>query len=286
MNEVPKRKTFKPIDGAVRVLAWGCGTPSTALGVMSALGKLERLDAIIHVDTGWEAPATVTIRNWYANWFYQHGIPVHIVSGQDIRQDGVGKYVHIPLWTSSGAPLRRQCSRVFKIDPQQRFVRKLLGFNASLPPHPPAAAVEQWIGFTIDETMRMKDSHVRFIVNRFPLIEQKMFRSDCVGFLEGLGLPIPPKSACICCPYRSASEWIEIRDTALDEWAAVCEFDAAHRFALGRRAGVETDEDALYIYKHCVPLASADLDADAAREKQSVEMAQLLLPCGDGSCWT
>jgi len=47
-------RTFKPIEGAFRVISWGRGIPSTTMAVMSALGHLERVDAVLHCDPGWE----------------------------------------------------------------------------------------------------------------------------------------------------------------------------------------------------------------------------------------
>lgn len=278
-------KTFGPLDDAFRVLAWGCGTPSTTLGVMSALGYLEPLDAIIHADTGFEATETVEMRDWYADWFCDHGLRVEIVSGGDIRQDGAVEHVHVPFFTSDGGPLQRQCTRWFKIDPAKRKIRELLGYHATKPPHPGPGSVEQWFGFTLDEYSRLKDSRVQFIVNRFPLIENKMTRQDCVEYLEGHGLPVPPKSACLCCPYRQASEWMHLREDCPEDWDAAVEFDRENRHnPLAARGNNTADE--LYVYQHGpVALNEADLETDAERERKQQGFQPPLL-CGDGPCFT
>jgi hypothetical protein len=278
-------KTFKALPDAFRVLSWGCGTPSTTLGVMSAMGDLEKLDAIIHADTGWERRATIEMRDWYADWFRDHGIPVHIVSGGDVRRDGARDHINVPFWTSDGGPLRRKCTRHFKVTPAKRKLRELLGYHATRPPHPPAVSAEQWFGFTLDEIERLKDSRVKFIVNRFPLIEKRMLRSDCERYLQERGLPVPPKSACVCCPYRTSSEWLEMREESPDEWRDVCEFDDENRHnPLAERGNSTADQ--IYIYKHGVALNEADLESDASREKAEVNAAQIPLLCGDGPCWT
>lgn len=282
-----KGKTFGPLDDAFRVLAWGCGTPSTTLGVMSALGDLELLDAIIHADTQFEGSATVEMRDWYAEWFRERGIRVEIVSGGDIAEQGAAEHIHIPFFTSDGGPLRRQCTREFKVVPAKRKIRELLGYHAMHPPYPPAGSAEQWFGFTLEEYTRLKDSRVQFIVNRFPFIERQMTRQDCETYLRTHGLPIPPKSACLCCPYRPASEWLELQREHPDDWRLAVEFDEANRHnPLAERGGSTADE--LYVYKHGSspkPLAEADLEADAGRERQK-QSFQPPLMCGDGPCFT
>ena len=278
-------KTYKPLPDAFRVLAWGCGTPSTTLGVMSALGGLEPLDAIIHADTGFEASETIEMRDWYAEWFRGHGLRVEIVSGGDIREQGAREHIHIPFFTSDGGPLQRQCTRWFKIVPAKRRVRELLGYHATKPPHPPAGAVEQWFGFTLEEYTRLKDSRVKFIVKRFPLIEKQMTRQDCTDYLESHDLPVPPKSACLSCPYRQASEWLELKQSCPEDWEAAIEFDEANRHNPLAERGNST-ADSLYVYKHGpVPLVEADLEADAERERKE-QGFQPPMMCGDGPCFT
>jgi hypothetical protein len=276
--------TWHPMEGDVfRVLAWGCGTPSTTVGVMSALGMIEPLDAIIHSDTKFECAHTVTARDWYADWFREHGIRVEIVTGGDIREDGATNHIHIPFWTSNGGPLRRECTRHFKVNPGKRRVRELLGFDPTKPPHPRPGSVEQSFGFTLDEFERLKPSRVKFIVNRFPLFEHKMTRMDCVRFLQAHDLPVPGKSACVCCPYRPASEWLKMREESPGEWREAVEFDERNRhYPL---AGDGSASDQIFIYKHGGPLRDADLVGDAAREKVESGFALPLL-CGDGPCWT
>ncbi len=75
-----------------------------------------------------------------------------------------------------------------------------------------------------------------------------------------------------------------MRENAPDEWREVCEFDEANRHnPLAERGGSNADE--LYIYKHGVALANADLEADAERERKSTAF-QIPLICGDGPCWS
>jgi hypothetical protein len=249
---------------------------------MSALGRLEPLDLVLHADTQFEQKRTVEMRDWYTQWLRERGVKVEIVTAGDVRDDSKGDG-HMPFWTEKGGPLRRQCTGDFKIDPSKRFLRQWIGCPIGRPPHPKAGTFEQWFGFTWDEWHRIFDSDVQYIVNRFPLIERKMTREDCYALLEAEGLPLPIASACIGCPYRSASEWAEMRDNAPGDFALAVQFDEGIRqtpWAI-RTGG---DADRLYIYKHGGPLAQADLEADARRERQGKQLP--LMICGKGGCWT
>ena len=175
-------------------LSWGCGVQSTVPAVMSALGDLESLDVVITADTGWERAKTYEMRNFYTDWLRERGVRVEIVSAGDIRKLGAAEHIHIPFWTSDGGPLRRQCTWHFKIRPIRQYVRELLGYHPSKPPHPPSGSAELWLGISVDEYKRMANSRVKFITHRWPLIERRMTRQDCIDYLAEHNLPVPPKS--------------------------------------------------------------------------------------------
>lgn len=55
--------------------------------------------------------------------------------------------------------------------------------------------VDQWIGISFDEVIRMKPSFEDWQVNRFPLMEHAMTRQDCLRWLKRHGYPLPPRAA-------------------------------------------------------------------------------------------
>jgi hypothetical protein len=265
----------------MRALSWGCGVQSTTLAAMSTLGDLEPLDVVITADTGWERRVTYEARDFYAAWLQERGIRVEIVSGGNVRKLGAEEHIHIPFFTSDGGPLQRQCTSEFKIKPVKRRLRELAGYHATKKPDPAPGEIELWLGISWDEFERMKGSRVKFIEHRWPLIEHKMTRQDCVDYLISHDLPVPPKSACVGCPYRLASEWIEMRDSDPDEWREVVEFDEANRHnPLAVRGRSTADE--LYVYKRAEPLATADLEADAEKERRGKQAP--LFVCDEGYC--
>lgn len=291
-------KTFGPLPRAFRVLSWGIGVQSTTLGVMSALGMLERLDAIITADTLWERQATYDARDFYMQWFADHDLPVYIVSAGSVLQMGAREHVHIPFWTANGGPLTRQCTKHHKIMPVRRLTRQLLkerDLALGIKNHFRKSAVESWVGFSMDELQRAKGSDVAYICQRWPLLERTMSRQDCERLLAGLGLPIPVKSACIGCPYRSALDWVEMAEQAPDEFEQACKFDEENRHNPLKSAG--STAKALYIFKdakgHPLPLRESFQDGTLQRMAERQRRAardQLALfdladaMCGEGVC--
>jgi hypothetical protein len=272
-----------------RVIAWGFGWQSTTMAVMSALGDLPKVDLILGSDPGWERRKTYETIEFYKPWIEAHGVPVAILTTGDIRRQGASEHIHIPFWTETGAPLQRQCTNHFKIMPARRYLRQWLGYPESKAPHPRKGAIEQWMGYTIDERYRMEASNVQYIVHRFPLIEKNFARWDCPTYLKAHGLPLPVKSACIGCPYRDASEWLEMATNDPDEFEDACRFDEENRDNPLAARGAPSTADSLYIWRGGnIPLREVDLVGEAERERRRVKVAQLGFPfpagCNDGWC--
>lgn len=261
-------------------LSWGCGVQSTAVAVMSAFGDLPLLDVVITADTGWERQATYETRDFYTTWLQDRGIDVYVVSAGNVKLQGAEEHIHIPFFTETGGPLRRQCTRYFKIVPIKHKLRRLMGYHPIRPPHPRPGSVVQWLGISLDEYQRMKPSGVKYIIHKFPLVEKRLTRNDCIEYLESKRLPVPIKSACIGCPYRRASEWLEMKDASPGEWAEVIAFDEVNRDNPLAVRGKST-ADRLYVYQKSVPLAIADLEGDAKRERK---WRGLPLICDAGYC--
>ena len=266
----------------IRSLSWGCGVQSTLLGELSAQGELPRLDVIITADTHFERRRTYEIREFYMERWRKMGMDVRVVSAGSVKVQGAEEHIHIPFWTDSGGPLQRQCTRHFKIVPIKHELRKILGFDVSKSPHPPAESIEQWIGFTLDEYERMERSRVQYLVNRWPFIEQGQTRNDCIQYFVDRRLPVPVKSACIGCPYRLPSGWQDLRAGDESEFEEAIEFDEKNRNnPLAVRNA--TTKDKLFVYKYVEPLKDADLQKDAAREKKGKQLP--LVTCEGGYCW-
>jgi hypothetical protein len=259
-----------------KAISWGCGVQSTTLAVMSALGDLEPVDLIITADPGWERQGTYKARDFYVNWLREHGQNVEVLNTGNIRTDR-DTHTDMPFWTEGGGPLRRQCTGNFKIRPIKRRLREILGYDA----RKAVNSIEMWLGISLDEFTRMSQSTVKFIKNRYPLIEKRISRNECKAYLEKHNLPIPPKSACVGCPYRAASEWLEMKNKAPNEFNEAVEFDEMVRGQY-ERPGLK--DDLVYIYSRVQPLANADFESDAKRERKGKQLP--LMICESGYCMT
>ena len=66
-----------------------------------------------------------------------------------------------------------------------------------------------YLGISLDEARRMRDSDVKYMENRWPLVERYITRQMCINWLIEHDIPVPPKSACSFCPYQSLENLAE-----------------------------------------------------------------------------
>lgn len=250
-----------------RFLSWGGGVQSTTLAVMAALGDIPPVDAIIHSDTGFERTKTLETISWYTDWLESRGQKVIITrSNENIRENNA--HMHMPLWSESGGPLRRQCTSVFKLIPLKRAMRVHAGYSESKHPHPKKSEFTVLLGISWDETERMNKSRIGYMVNVWPLISRRMTRTDCKEYLEFHGLPVPVKSSCIACPYRDATTWIEMKTEKTNDYQEAVEFDNGVRNILSND-GVN---DALFIYRTGIPLGMVNFVKEARKERKTKQL--------------
>lgn len=157
--------------------------------------------------------------------------------------------------TVSVGMIRRQCTTDFKIVPIRRKVRELAGLTRKR--SPPYPVTETWIGISPDEVMRAKPSFEAWQTKRFPLIEKRMSRHDCLAWLRRHDYPIPPKSACIGCPFHDNRRWRQMRESDRQSWEDAVEVDRALRHGL---QGIRGE---VFLHRSCVPLDVADLSTAA-----------------------
>ena len=81
------------------------------------------------------------------------------------------------------------------------------------------------LGISTDEVTRMKPSRVDWMEHTFPLIENNISRADCLRWFELNNLNLPPRSACIFCPYHSSSFWKNLKYNSPDEFDEAIEYE-------------------------------------------------------------
>lgn len=263
----------------LRVLSLGAGVQSTTVLLMSLEGELPPLDCAIFADTGWEPKAVYRHLEWLNGVAEKHGLTMHRVSAGNIRERTLeslkgNRFATLPLHTINPAGgqgiLRRQCTSEFKIEPITRKLRELLGVRKGAQVRPDedgnVIRIEQWFGISRDEMGRMRRPRDKWIRNFYPLLGEglvdepncktggaRMTRDDCLAWLKRRGYPIPPKSACIGCPYHAKANWRDLRDNSPEEWQDAVEFDRLIRHGLN---GVKMPA---FLHRDCVPLDEANL---------------------------
>ncbi|MEQ1403853.1 hypothetical protein ABK249_02810 [Neorhizobium sp. Rsf11] len=276
-------------DARLRVLSLGAGIQSTTLLLMAAHGEIEKPDVVIFADTGAEPGVVYEHLKWLSNSQVQPFEIITVSAGSildDLRQQVAGNPVRnqgrapcAPFYTSGrdgrGAPLRRQCTSHYKIEPIQRKIREIMGFKARQ--RIPAFSVEMIIGISSDEVARAGSSFVPWIVNRYPLLEKRMSRYDCELWLKQNDYPVPTKSACTFCPYRTNSEWRNLRETDVAGFAQAVEVDSIIRPGL-KRNDKGTSTGRLFLHRSLTPLSELDLSTDFERGQYD-----FLLEC-EGGC--
>ena len=177
------------------LLAYGGGVNSTALAVLFV--KNGWRGRIAFCDTGAEHPETYDfIFGPFSQWLSKYGMSIDVI-GPEFRSgkyrlpllDLMDKYGMIP------SVRQRWCTREYKISPFQRWC-KHMGLN-------PDSAM---VGISLDESHRRKDK-IR------PLVDLRITRDDCAKIIRSAGLPVPPKSGCVCCPFQTRSQWCALRES-------------------------------------------------------------------------
>lgn len=87
---------------------------------------------------------------------------------------------------------------------------------------------------------------------RYPLIEMRMTRTDCLKWMAKNGYQKPVKSACTFCPYHDDGLWRGMKNNDPESWAQAVEVDEMIR------GGVRGTKQKLYLHRSMKPLAEVD----------------------------
>ncbi len=257
----------------LHIISLGAGVQSSTMALMAAAGEITPMPcAAVFADTG-DEPASVY--EWL-KWLIPK-LPFPVVTAQKKLIGVGGKPTQIslsehvfnaietgtrvskpPLFTLPDNPgqteglLTRDCTRDFKVSVIQTAVREIMREKD-------VRDVIQWIGISLDETIRMKPSRVGYSTHRWPLIEARMSRHDCLLWMAAKGFPKPPRSACVYCPHHSNAEWRRLRDEEPEAFARAVDFDTKIR------VGINKVRAKCFVHRDCVPLAEVDLSTDDER---------------------
>ena len=215
------------IESPLQVYSYGGGTQSSAGLLWIADGLLPKPDLVIHSDTMAEMPSTEALISDWARDYTEDvlGIPFVVVrSHRGSIYDDYFRKGAIPLMGI------RSCTANFKIAPQRRFIRSIVGKQNGV------LLAECWLGITTDEERRRTKSDVKWCGLKYPLLDiMSVSRQDCIDRLVEEGLHVS-KSGCYHCPYAGTTFYRSLRDEHPDLFQKALDLEAnAERVVLERR---------------------------------------------------
>jgi len=243
------------------IISLGAGVQSSTMALMAAHGEITPMpDCAIFADTQAEPQSVYRWLDWLET---QLPFPVYRVTKGDLGKTAIrvrtsaagNKYTKgaVPAFivddeTKKVGLLMRQCTSQFRIEAIERQVNLIQKARTG-------KTVSQWIGISLDEATRMKPSRRSYIENRWPLIEQRLTRNDCLDWMGRQGYPDPPRSSCVFCPYHNDAEWRDMKANDPDSFARAVQFekDFANAVTVTRQKRVGT-----FLHRSLVPLDQVD----------------------------
>lgn len=231
-------------------------------------------DAAIFADTQAEPASVYKWLDWLEE---QLPFPVHRVSRGDLTEESLTIREHQKKpgshWVKSLIPafienldgsrgiMGRQCTYSYKVEQLEKASRRLAGVKRGQK----EITVTQWIGISWDEIQRMKPSRVPWAQHRWPLVEMRMGRRDCLKWMESHGYPKPPRSACVYCPFHSDDEWRRLRDEEPQEFQRAIQFEKDLQVA---KSQTDNQRGKPFLHPSLVPLDKVDFSTDVEKGQQ------------------
>lgn len=199
------------------IVAYGVGVDSTAM-IIGMHARGERIDLILHADTGDEKPETYAYLPVFQAWLAKVGLPPVIVvknprpkAGDKALSEACMRTGVLPALAYGG----HQCSLVWKRDPQHAYIRK---WQPAIDAWARGEKVINCIGYDAGprdscRQYKAEGKESPGFANRFPLVEWGWDRQECERQIAAAGLPVPIKSACFHCPASKKHEIRWLRET-------------------------------------------------------------------------
>lgn len=257
------------------VISLGAGVQSSTMALMASRGELLdiKVDFAVFADTQDESKKVYQWLDWLEK---QLTFPVYRVTKGRLSDRSLEMRVtkdgrkfsktDIPFYTlgadgKKGIIPFRSCTSDYKIKP----ILKCLRDKCDIKRGQKVATVTSLIGISYDEMQRMKDSRDPWVVNRWPLVELKMRRHDCIEWMRKNGYPEPPRSSCVYCPFHSSKEWRRLQTEEPDEFAKAVKFEKDLQIA---KANSENFSSTPFLHNSCKPLDTIDFRSDVERGQQ------------------
>lgn len=186
-------------------LSFGGGVNSTA---MTLLLQDQGIDfEAVFVDTGNEWPETYEYLNYLRDegWAFTWLKP-DVESTQSLY-DYLLKYRILP------SIFVRCCTSKFKTGPFNKYIEK------------PCTV---FIGYDYGEYKKRHLRDKEDIIYKLPLVDYRMTRRACIGYIKKHGLRVPPKSGCWFCPFQGVKGFKRLRNTHPELYQRAIELEEAN----------------------------------------------------------
>jgi hypothetical protein len=247
---------------------------------MAAAGEIIPMPtAAIFADTQAEPKSVYVWLDWLEK---QLPFPVHRVTRGSLEEESTTVFTSSngKTWTRLAppafmwkdgkcqGPLMRQCTRDAKLRPLIRKAKELRGKDRE---------VVFWIGISADEVWRMKESREKGIVHRWPLIDAGITRAACLAWMRERGHPVPPRSACVFCPYHSNAEWRRLKIKEPEEFGRAVAYEARLQKAITSTTGFR---GVPFLHRSGKPLSEVDFRTEEERGQGNLFNAECEGMCG------
>ena len=292
-DEKRNRNRRRHADKLLTVLNFSGGKQSSCILWMVLRGDLPRPVPfiVLTADPGMEDSRTYEYVAMMQGLCKEAGIEAYTVPGPNLYEDlisyrerGVSWMDHPAYWVlkedGSVGRMRQQCTKAYKVKPMDRFLRGWMEENLGIrrKATPPAHCVVKWIGFSYNETCRIKPSRERYIRFEYPLVDTLMADDDVLAYFEDNGLPVPPRSVCTACFANTPRYFRDMMHERPQDWERTCLVDDYIRCM----RAIQITQGDVFITKDCVPLREmpTSLFLDLPEEEGPGEM------CESGYCFT
>lgn len=260
--------TYDP--SRTQIFSSGGGVQSTAIAALIVRGDLPKPDLAVIIDTEreksttWEYMEAVTAPALASVGVVIHRVPKSKYSRVDFIGGAEGKTVLIPAFTTLNGGVGKKptfCSSEWKRDVKRRWVTK----------EHLVVRAQDWMGFSTDEIKRaskMIKANPGKWGYRFPLLELRMSRGDCIALVQDMGWPKPPRSCCWMCPNMHMREWRKVM--AGPDRDKVISFEKE----------IRAHDKHIWLTDQCVPVEQADFS-----EANESMWGDSGLECESGQCF-
>ena len=248
----------------INVISLGAGKQSSYMLLTALEGAYKfKPDFAIFSDTGCEPDYVYSYVTWLKDFVKsKYDFDIVIVSAGNIVEDTLNylngtrsRVAALPLRLSgNGGLIMRQCTNDYKIAPLRKYLQSIRN----------ESKIRLWIGISLDEIERIKESGVKYIENYYPLIEKQIRIDRIIHWFSENKMREPGKSACLICPFHSDNYWKMFKKQFPDEFEKACQFDDAIR-------NYPNLKRQTYLSKHLKPLREIDFSMQPSLFPELIE---------------